>query len=313
MPKTIPLRLDYDIRRLRADIELLTSGPRPVLSAASGRRVVPLWRQTTVEVAAPGVPGKCGSGQETEWLRGLPYVAEALASIPAPLRGARLLAQASQTSLRPHRIAKCGPRWGLCRLRLPIITGPRAEVVFADGEPQHLTAGVLWFGSFWEPHITTNNEPYEQIHLVIDVLHTPELAQLFPPDARRQVWEPLGLFLRPVRPLPPDGAFPYGCRFRIPESFTNREALGEILHDPFPDSADARIHLGPDGPLLTIGPGIEHALDHLGDGEFRLRGWSDERTLQIVRADRVQPHVLLRVRNGPHEHALRVEVGEWPR
>lgn len=311
VPKTLPLRSDYDLPGLRADIGLLTAGPKPVLSAASGRRVVPLWRQVPVGGAAPGASEKGDLSRETAWLRRLPYVSQALASVPAPLRAARLLAQAPHTSLRPHRIVKCGPRWGLCRLRLPIITGPLAAVMFADGESQHLTAGVLWFGSFWEPHVTINNEPYEQVHLVIDVLHTPALAELFPPDVRQQVWEPHGLFLRPVRPLPADGSFPYGCRFRIPESFTNREAAGRILHDTFLDSANACTHLSPDGPVLTIGPGIEHALDHLGEGEFRLRGCSDERTLQIVRADGVHPHVLLRVRDGPYEHALRLEVSAW--
>jgi aspartate beta-hydroxylase len=128
----------------------------------------------------PGGPG----GEEfadTEWLDHMPYVREILRSIPGPLFAARFMDLGPDTVGYPHCDAKFAPDWGMARLHIPVVTDEKATLVL-DGVTHQWQPGEFWFGDFSRKHQIQNLGTEHRVHLVVDVLVTPELAQLFPAD-----------------------------------------------------------------------------------------------------------------------------------
>lgn len=61
------------------------------------------------------------------------------------------------------------------------------------------------------------------------------------------------------------------------------------------------MHIRDGTSILTLDGRPFCALEHIGDGEFRLRGWSDERTLQV---DGTSGTVVMRFREGGSTYAV---------
>jgi hypothetical protein len=235
-------------------------------------------------------PGGAGSVpyRDTPLLAECPALAEVLQAIPAPLRAVRLMALGVGTEVKEHRDAKCGLPYGSLRLHVPVITNPGAVVVL-DGVEHHWEAGRLWFGDFNRPHYVRNSGSEARVHLVVDTLVTPELLGLFPESFREALPTTEVVFARePVRL----GAGELGRlerRFTVPTEWSEwseeePESRAEVAAEV--RVADGRLVLRVEAEGETQGetagaPEGVYELIHLGCGEFRFEGWTEERTVQL--------------------------------
>ncbi|MGG7568826.1 aspartyl/asparaginyl beta-hydroxylase domain-containing protein [Streptomyces sirii] len=200
----------------------------------------------------PGGPGPQAFAP-TRWLVQMPYLAEVLASIPAPLNAVRLMA------LGPGAISKahCDPKYrldrGLVRLHIPIVTTPDAVLVL-DGVEHCWQPGTLWYGDFSREHLVRNtSHTVTRVHAVIDALLTAELAAWFP-----TTWQEL---------------LTHG---EILLNHTAPNAAAPLDGTLIPARIDHTTH----GVLALTVAGRTFALAPVDDAEFRFSGWSEQRTLQ---------------------------------
>jgi hypothetical protein len=235
---------------------------------------------------------------DTPLLEHCPAIAEVLRAIPAPLRSARLMALGPGTRVHTHRDSKCGLPWGKLRLHVPVITHERALTVL-DGRQWHWEAGQLWYGDFNRPHHVSNEGSITRIHLVIDSLVTPALVALFPAEFRRGLPYTDIIFVREPVPLQ-QWELPALCRrFALPAAFADWAEEDDHVGEP---DLPAEITTAGDRLVLEISGTQRLALVHLGNAEFRLEGWSDERSLSLDPSGTT----VLRIRAGRTER-------EWQR
>lgn len=230
----------------------------------------------------------------TPFLREAPYIGEILAEIPAPLRSVRLIALGPGVEVREHRDEKCGYQWGVMRLHIPVTTNQGAEVII-DQQDMHWQAGQLWFGDFNRPHYVRNTGDKSRVHLVIDVQVTPELLTLFPHEYLDELpWTDVLIARTPV-PLRPADLAELRCKVPIPAEFP-QWSEDEDEYQAGPDIEGAIEIVG--GRLVLVVAGEPaFGLVHVGLGEFRLEGWTEERTLHVDLSD-PDPIVRFRVRTG---------------
>ncbi|MFI6523020.1 aspartyl/asparaginyl beta-hydroxylase domain-containing protein [Spirillospora sp. NPDC050679] len=304
LPTAVPLDRAYDAERLAAEARALRSATwraqRAYGQDGLAARTEVDWR--ILSLRGPGGdpdrtdPGGAGlvPHADTPHLERAPYTAEVLRGVPAPLRSVRLMALGPGARVHEHRDGKCGHRWGALRLHVPVITNPGAVVVIG-GEERHWDAGRLWFGDFDRPHHVRNGGAEPRVHLVIDTMVTPALLELFPAAYTGALrWSEV-LFAREPVPLGPAEAASFRCRFALPAAFPDWSEE-EPEGPPGPDLPGA-VDLV-DGRLALLAGGEPlFALVHLGLGEFRLEGWTEERTLHIDLAP-PEPRVRFRVRRG---------------
>jgi Aspartyl/Asparaginyl beta-hydroxylase len=300
-----PDRLVSDLRNLSGDSWMRQSGfanDGTITEAEVDWRCRPLRSVAgDVERTDPGGPGLDGFA-DTAWLRRSPYMAEVLSAIPAQLRSARLLALGPGAASGVHSDTKYAPAWGTARLHVPITTTPGA-VLYLESEPHRWEPGTLWFADFSRSHKVENNDDVTRVHLVVDALVSEALMQLFPAEYRALLTpEDVLVNAEPV-PLTPAEAALFRLRCRMPVSFLDCDQDGTFQHDPdwFNASVEAqgsRVLLLRDGrPVL--------GLVHIGDGEFRFAGWTDERTVKISHG-RGAATIILRTRRGARTRELAV-------
>ncbi|MFC5182561.1 aspartyl/asparaginyl beta-hydroxylase domain-containing protein [Actinomadura harenae] len=304
VPTAVPLDRAYDADRLAAEVEALRA-----LTWRAQRSYGQEGQRGTAEIdwrilplrSPGGDPARTDPGgaglvphADTPYLERTPYIAELLAGVPAPLRAVRLMALGPGVRCHEHRDGKCGYPWGAMRLHVPVVTNPDAVVVIG-GEERHWDAGRLWFGDFDRPHHVRNGGDAPRVHLVIDVGLTPELLALFPAAFRdRLPWRDV-LYTRSPKPLGPADLTALTCAFDMPAAFPDWSEDDDGT--PRPDvpgsvrAVDGRLCLcGGDGAPLF-------ALVHVGSGEFRFEGWTEERTLRLD-LDSGTPCARYRVRCG---------------
>src|SRR5262249_37032696 len=116
------------------------------------------------------------------------------------------------------RVAQVFGTHRVMRLHIPVITNPRAQVVI-DRQSMHWDAGRLWFGDFNRPHYVRNVGDETRVHLVIDVMVTLELLELFPPDPLAELpWADVLIAQAPV-PLRQADLAQLRCTVPIPAEF----------------------------------------------------------------------------------------------
>lgn len=312
LPGAVPLRRLYDAERLAAEVRLL----QPVSWRAQRafgqdgpiRETELDWRILSLRSLGGDAhrtdPGGAGMAAfaDTAHLSRAPYLAEVLESIPAPLRAVRLMALGPGVRVQEHRDGKCGFPWGVMRLHVPIITNPGAVVVIG-GTEHHWDAGRLWFGDFDRLHYVRNSGGQSRIHLVIDCMVTSELLELFPGEfIDRLPWRDV-LVARPAVPLGCADRDALRCTVAMPAAFP-QWSEEEQADEPVPDVM-ASIDVMDGRPVLLAGAEPLFGLVHVGMGEFRFEGWTEERTLHIDLSP-PDPQVRFRVRQG---HVLT----EWVR
>ncbi|MEU9891848.1 aspartyl/asparaginyl beta-hydroxylase domain-containing protein [Sphaerisporangium sp. NPDC051011] len=291
----------FDAARLAAELDAVTAhtwnpqrthiyGGQAGQAAAIDWRVLPLRSLGgDPERTDPGGPGP-EPFAPTRWLDQLPYHAEILASLPAPLNAVRLMALGPGAVSNPH----CDPKYrldrGLVRLHIPIVTTTDAVLVL-DGVEHCWQPGTLWYGDFSREHLVRNaSDAVTRIHVVIDALLTAELAAWFPTS-----WQDLltcgeVLLNRTALALAP--AWPAGLPYKalLPSGFADFDAAAPLDGSLIP----ARIDRDPAGILNLTIAGRALALAPVDDTEFRFSGWSEQRTLQPDG----DGGLLLRVRRG---------------
>jgi hypothetical protein len=304
-PESAPLARCFDPGRLVADLDVLRH-QRWGAQRAYGHDG--LWRESDIDWrvlplrSAGGDPQRTDAGgagledfADTEWLAKTPYFSEVIAGLPAPVRSVRLMALGAGATVHEHCDGKYGFACGTLRLHVPVLTNPGCVVVI-DGRTRHWEAGRLWFGDFGRRHYVANTGAGVRVHLVIDCLISRELIGLFPAGFR-DVLPLSGVMLsRDPVPLGPAELGQFCCRFPVPAEFpqwSEEEAVAG------PD-ADGAIAVSDGRLLLTIDGAPTFGLVHLGLGEFRLTGWTEERTI-LVGPDST---VRFRIRNGRQFHEL---------
>ncbi|MBV9026636.1 MAG: aspartyl/asparaginyl beta-hydroxylase domain-containing protein [Streptomycetaceae bacterium] len=237
----------------------------------------------------PGGPGP-EPFAPTRWLDQLPYLAEILAQVPAPLNAVRLMA------LGPGAVstAHCDPKYrldrGIVRLHIPVVTTDDAVLVL-DGVEHCWQPGALWYGDFSREHLVRNtSEAVTRVHVVIDALLTADLASWFPASWHELFARGEVLLNRPAPHAVP--AWPAGLPYEalLPSGFADFDAPAPLDGSLIP----ARIDHAASGTVTLTVAGRVFALVPVGGGEWRFSGWSEQRTLQ----PHADGHLLLRVRRG---------------
>ncbi|MBA9007933.1 aspartyl/asparaginyl beta-hydroxylase domain-containing protein [Thermomonospora cellulosilytica] len=285
-PASTPMALDFDVAKLQADLDALRRerwrAQRPI-----GRdgllpepdvdwRVLPLRSiGGDPERTDPGGAG-LDDFADTPWLDKAPHLREVIDAIPAPVRGVRLMSLGSGATVHEHRDSRYGFPNGLLRLHVPIDTNPDAVVVI-DRVPRHWDAGRLWFGDFRRPHYVANHGDRARVHMVIDCLVGHRLIDLFPAGFRERLPLSEVLFAREPVPLVDGELDAFRCRFALPGEFP-QWSEDEAADGP---DAEAAIEIADGRPVLGIDGRPAFGLVHLGLGEFRLTGWSEERTITV--------------------------------
>jgi aspartate beta-hydroxylase len=249
----------------------------------------------------PGGPGSAEFA-DTEWLDHMPYVREVLASIPGPLYAARFMDLGPDTVGYPHTDPKFAPDWGMARLHIPVTTHEKASLDL-DGVIHQWQPGEFWFGDFSRRHQIQNLGPEHRVHLVVDVLVTRELARLFPADWADYFDGPEVLYNRPAVAVTDEERHAAQCSFDAPAHLLEIEVFGSLTGEQ-PQATFAVVDTG-------TGLAVRSPEDHLfplaalGDDEYRLVGWSEERTV-AVRLDGSRPEVELTYRKGHRSTSLTV-------
>lgn len=313
LPAVARLRRGCDTSRLWRDFDLLKDGawarPRIVSGDGVGEYVTDLdWRSLSLR-SIGGDPERTDAGgpsleefADTPLLGKAPYIAEFLAGIPAPLRAVRLMALGPGAESPLHHDTKYGFPWGTLRLHVPVITTPGA-VLLIGADTHRWEAGALWYADFTRMHMVRNSDAVTRVHLVIDCHVTEQLLGLFPPEFQHPAVLRNALLAMPEVPLDPAAAEEMCCVFDMPASFRwFDEADGEFTRDP--EVVRARIDQHRGRLALFVGDEPAYGLVHLGEGKFRLAGWTVERSLQVsagAAGDRV---VTLQARVGAVAHSL---------
>ncbi|MFE1781003.1 aspartyl/asparaginyl beta-hydroxylase domain-containing protein [Streptomyces sp. NPDC059506] len=290
----------FDAARLAAELDAVTThtwnvqrthtyGGQVGQAAAIDWRVLPLRSLGgDPERTDPGGPGPQPFAP-TRWLAQLPYLAEILALLPAPLNAVRLMALGPGAASNPHRDPKYRLDRGLVRLHIPITTTPNAVLVL-DGVEHCWQPGTLWYGDFSREHLVRNTaDTVTRIHLVIDALLTAELAAWFPASWQSLLTHGEVLFNRPAPATTPawPAVLPYEAL--LPSGFADFDAAAPLDGSLIP----ARIDRTADDVVVLTVAGRTFALAPVDSAEFRFSGWSEQRTLQIDDGG-----LLLRVRRG---------------
>ncbi|MCX5380398.1 aspartyl/asparaginyl beta-hydroxylase domain-containing protein [Streptomyces sp. NBC_00091] len=253
-----------------------TYGGQVGLPATIDWRVLPLRSLGgDPERTDPGGPGPQPFAA-TRWLGRLPYLAEILDSVPAPLNAVRLMALGPGAVSNPH----CDPKYrldrGIVRLHIPVVTDPGAVLVL-DGVKHCWQPGTLWYGDFSREHLVRNTSwKVTRVHVVIDALLTADLAAWFP-DSWQELLTHGEVLLNHTGPATAP-AWPAELPYEalLPSGFADFDSAAPLDGSLIP----ARIDLGGDGVLALTIAGRAFALLPVDEAEFRFSGWSEQRTLQ---------------------------------
>lgn len=291
----------FDSGRLAAELAAVTAhtwnvqrthtfGGQVGQPAAIDWRVLPLRSLGgDPERTDPGGPGP-EPFKATRWLDHLPYLAEVLDSVPAPLNAVRLMALGPGAVSNPH----CDPKYrldrGIVRLHIPVVTDPGAVLVL-DGVEHCWQPGTCWYGDFSREHLVRNtSQTVTRVHVVIDALLTADLTAWFP-DSWQDLLTHGEILLNRTSPAEAPawpGELPYEAL--LPSGFADFDAPAPLDGSLIPARIDRA-----DGVLALTIAGRTFALVPADGTEFRFSGWSEQRTLQ---PDSDGTGLILRVRRG---------------
>ncbi|GAA4893925.1 aspartyl/asparaginyl beta-hydroxylase [Stackebrandtia albiflava] len=288
LPPAVRLARRYDAAELAAEVAELRRRPwraqRAIGQDGMRRQSDIDW--TILPLRSPGGdPLRTDAGgaglvehAETPHLDGAPALRRLIREFPAGLLAVRLMALGPGVEVAEHRDAKCGMPWGVVRLHVPVVTNPGATVVI-DGRSFHWEAGRLWFGDFDRPHLVANTGTTARVHLVLDCLVGKELLDLFPSGYLGGIAVEDVVLARAPVPLTPGERDALRCRFPLPRRFLEWSEEEPVA--PADATVPAEIVVTPDGPVLVVEGTPRFGLVHLGGGDLRLAGWTEERVLTV--------------------------------
>lgn len=258
-------------------------------------RVLPLRSPGgSAERTDPGGPGLVDFG-ETRFAGKTPYLASILAAIPTQIRAARLMSLAPGASVDEHRDAPYGLGIGWVRLHIPIVTNEGAALVI-NGVDHQWQPGTLWYGDFSQPHYVRNTGDAARVHLVFDCHVNRALLDLFPDEFRTQLAWPDVLLDRDEVPLSGTDLHDLQGTFTTSKAFPWGDLEDLTGEQDFTQQAEL-VATGED-LVLHVEGAPQCKLVHLGEGEFRMSGWTAERTIKIETARHQPVRARLRIRDG---------------
>lgn len=301
LPPVARLGLSFDPDRLLADLNRVSDRvwARLKNEAHVGADVGQLgWQSLALRAIGgdetrtdPGGPGLVEFA-DTPLLAETGYLAEVLASIPARLRGVRLLALRPGAHSPVHVDPAYGLPWGTLRLHVPIVVLPEARLDIA-GQSHTWQPGSLWYADFTRPHQVRNDGDRTRVHLVIDTHVSPELLDLFPAGFRRPAVLEQILFDRTESPSPRETDAGLRCRFTPPGADT------------------AKVDWYDGGLALFLDGEPAFRLVYVGEDEFRFAGWTAQRTLRIDVGETGHAVTMI-MRTGKQEHTVELAATPLP-
>lgn len=185
---TAKLSRTYDVSRLVGDLRALERFiPVPQASDYHDGE----WRGLCLigvngDYADAASGGAMGPFAETELLARTPYFRGLIEELPCSKRAVRLLFLPPGGRIRPHNDEGVSFESGFLRLHVPIVTHQDVHFILG-GQRCEWLPGELWYGDFSQTHEVENRSPVLRVHLVLDVLLSRALLELFPEDLRHTV------------------------------------------------------------------------------------------------------------------------------
>jgi hypothetical protein len=192
----------------------------------------------------------CTDYVDTPLLLRCPYVRQVLAALECPLEAVRLMKLAPGSSVKLHNDHDLDAASGHVRLHIPIVTNPAVDFRL-NGSRVEMREGECWYLRLSDPHEVSNRGVTDRVHLVVDAVMNPWLAeQLTRADVSRgaqpRVTTAAGDEL--------DGWIPFNVRSDSPEPAVDWCHLGDArFEDPFFEQTlmNARRRLNQPAPRRT--------------------------------------------------------------
>lgn len=226
----------------------------------------------------PGGPG-LEEFQDTTLMERTPYIGSVLRELNAPLRSVRLLRLPAGGNIAEHRDTYHGFEYGQLRLHVPIVTNDRVSTIIR-GERWHWAPGELWYGDFGSPHAVHNEGDASRVHLVVDVLITPDVLKMFPDSAGVGAVDTL-FDEAPIR-VTPESLRRLGCRFRVPSTLVR--GIFDV-DDGIVGQMEACFRPDDTGLIWTLDGRDIVKLVPLRDNRLGFLGWTMERCFEYVLED----------------------------
>lgn len=287
LAEAVQLSTSFDVEKMVADLNRITvdhwKDPASLPGGPPDQdwRVLPLRSIGGSETeTTPGRPGLVDY-QNTPLASNTPYLAGILAQLPTEVRSARLVRLGPGGFLGEHR-DRCGFDYGMLRLHIPITTD-RQAVLKIDGQEHRWQPGTFWYGDFSRMHAVRHDGTDVRVHLIVDVLITPELLELFPADFVEDLPMEEVIFAGDRTALSVADHKDMQCDFAMPKSFV------EFTRGLPPAEADgdrsgelsASIRLVDSDLVLHLDGQPAFGLTSLGDGRYRLMAGMGDRLLHI--------------------------------
>jgi hypothetical protein len=219
------LPLTCDVARLRMELAQLTAADwRAHPSSFPGNSAALL---ITVNGENNDDLGHVGQFRPTALLQRLPYTRAVMRALSAPLSRSRFMRVAPGCRVPRHN--DVGWHWfRRIRVHVPVVTSP--SVIFHCADKQvHMAPGEVWIFDNFEDHAVDNDSDAFRVHLVVDVIPTPEFFDLVSrgrhPFANTPFEfqpRPISATFEPEPPLPIEHHRPVGL---------SADELGQIVTD----------------------------------------------------------------------------------
>lgn len=183
------LKLEVDLNKLQQDAKRLESRFLPKMKIIKHWQAIAL-RNGNGDSGFDGLHlfqvlegGKLKPCMDTEWMAHTEYIPQIIEQIETnygtKVGLVRLLKLTPHKDIQEH---KDGIFFGLhdgniFRMHIPIFTNPQVKFYIED-RAYFLEPGKFYYMNVSKNHHVTNNSDQDRIHLVLDLVATPELAQL---------------------------------------------------------------------------------------------------------------------------------------
>jgi hypothetical protein len=229
----------------------------------------------SVQRTDPGGPG-LDEFEDTPLMECTPYIAELLRALKCPIRSVRLLRLPPGGVIAEHRDTYHGFEYGQLRLHVPVVTSDAVETYVRDRR-WHWRPGDLWYADFGSLHSVRNGGESARVHLVIDVLVTPHLLTLFPPEFDFSTVDVL--FDKDCMQLDPAALRECECDFSLPSTLV--KGIFDI-DDGIVGQLDAGFRMNGDHLIWTVDGRDAVRLVPLSRRRFRFAGWTMERYFEVA-------------------------------
>lgn len=305
----IKLKGSYDVAKLRDELEKVVKLGWNIQKPFSTDEVPELattvyhdgsWKMISLrslggnrEKTDPGGPSLVDYAY-TDYIHGAPYIKSILDTFGSYVRTARLSVIAPGENIDTHSDTYIAFQYGHVRLHIPIITNDQVAMTIG-GEDKYWDAGQLWYGDFSKPHSVVNNGSSPRIHLMFDVCINPMLMSLFPKFDSQEIPSNRILFHKDQITMEQKDLKKYECDLMISAGLIN----GAFEYDDgIPGEFDGRVSVYEEKLTLFLNDKPLYTLVPISTVEFRLLGWSMERTFLFQFSDDKVSAFYMHLNNG---------------